>query len=512
MQFARVLQRRGCKTLADNLRANGFDETVAYSHERKRLLQDSYHFADSAEPRDEKFDQRLKVFSSIYDQQELHGECIYALNKELDGAEKAIYRASVQTGKPVKGEQQVQIFNRLKDARSRLLRKYKGIDADLRGDDPELQLRAKDYLYHIQNGGGDTRWDYNRAAHLHYGTTLQGTQEDVEQVAADNEMSGLPDAEPDILNTIDELGFIERDEFAILRREVGEEAADEFITNLTQARREVVKKRLQTVQERARLHQLEKRILNQEYKTVFDIHYRSEAKAEKARSRLQETTEKEEILKQLENELSLDGSEGFNAETHEMQAEAKKRRMDKIRERRAAEGIPKPKGETSSWGKTTGLVQNTRSFVDPDWWELATADPTAKRSFRNTLKRDVRSMRHRDNEIVSSRNEVADEMLSAMDQFNKHRSRNFDRGFASGYSLEYNDPRLNEPDNMKVQMQFPGSAFATGTSLKDAGIKLPSASKHHLDIYDEWNEDVANTFGRDGQKAPVRKDVFPPTA
>ena len=502
----RALQRRGCKQLADNLRANGFDETIAYSHERKRLLEDKYHYADSAETRDENFDQRLKVYGAIYDKQQLNGDCINCLNKELDNAENSIYRAAVQTGEAIKGEEQVKIFHRLKDARARLLRKYKGVDADLRSDDPELQLRAKDYLFYIQHGG-ENRWDYQRAAHLHYGTTLQGTQEDVDQVAADNEMSGLPDAETDLLNTIDELGFLERDEFAMLRREVGEEAADEFITNLTEARRAVVKKRLQSVQERARLHHLEKKILNQEYKTVFDIKYKSQQAVDKAATFLKSKQDKAEILQQLENEISLDGEEGFNTESHSMRAEVRKHRMDVIKKRRAAEGTPTPKAETSKWGSTTGLVQHTRNFVDPDWWELASTDPMAKRNFKKSLKRDVRSMRHHDKDIVASRNEVADEMLSSMDQFNKHRLRNFDRGFASSYSLEYDDPRLNEPSNVDVQMKFPDAAFASGDTLRREGIEEPEVDKNIRQIYDEWRDEQTELFNQDVRR--VREDVFP---
>ncbi|KAJ9439764.1 hypothetical protein DIPPA_56682 [Diplonema papillatum] len=452
------LQRRWCsKELADNMRRAGIDPTVAFHEERKRFLKEEYHYPDTAAPTDALFNQRLKVYQKVHESQEMDGTCRFLLAKEVEQAEKKIYEMAVRSGKALGANEQVSIVRRVQEARARLTRRYTALDADLRSGDEHLERRARDYLTRVNAGQAANKWDYGRAAHGRYTAELQGSPQAEELEKASNEMDGRPDATASELNVFEEVGFLEKDEFAMLRREVGEELADEFITNLQKTRSEVVRKRLSHVADRARLHSLEKKMVLQEYRTVFDQQLWFSRRQERAHEFVEEAIRDREELDAFENERNLSGAEGLNSATHTMAAEARQKRMDTLKAHRekSAGGEDRSQGAGGPvyWEETVGLIRNPRNFVDPDWWELATESPGTKRSYNEALRRDVRIL-SKDKSVldpVVSRQKAADSVLQAMESFNDFRKDNFSKGYPKSQVLPYDDPRHNEPVNHHIE-------------------------------------------------------------
>eukprot|EP01059_Diplonema_ambulator_P028033 TRINITY_DN46740_c0_g1_i1.p1 TRINITY_DN46740_c0_g1~~TRINITY_DN46740_c0_g1_i1.p1 ORF type:complete len:516 (+),score=180.25 TRINITY_DN46740_c0_g1_i1:53-1600(+) len=452
-------QRRGNKEVADRMRKHGLDETVCFHEERKRFLDDRYHFKDFDGQRDAKFDRRLDVFQKMYEDQEMDGGCRFMMNKEQEAAESKIYQLAVRAGRPISQEEHVRIHARIEEAKKRIIRKYKGIDADLRSGDEYCVRRAQEYLHHVNSGGAENKWDYARAAHKRLQASLKGTPKDEKRAAADNEMEGRPDADGSVLSMFDEVGFMEKDEFAMLRREVGEEIADEYVVNLQKAREEVARKRLQHVSDRTKLNQLEKKMVLQEYQTVFDGGFKMNRRAQSAAETFAYTKANVKEYEQFENEHSLSGEGDLNRSSHDMVARMRKKRLEIIKDRN--KGKPAPEVGSSFWESTAGQVQNPeKGFVDPDWWELATDDPRLRRHYMQALKRDAREARKGD-DSVTLRKQTGDDILAAMEDFNNFRKDNFTRGYSKSQVLAYNDPRTNEPRNDHIEDAL-GISIVTG--------------------------------------------------
>ena len=425
------------------MRAAGIDETTAFHEERKRFAKEGYHYRDGSQPQDEAFNRRLSIFKKVYEDQEMDGTCRYLLAKEVEAAEAHVYEMAVRTAKPVVGEFRNTVLNRIEEARSRLLRRYKGLDADLRSGDPHLEKEAKEYLKHVSVGGAKDRWNYSAAAHERYGAQLQGGPQAEREVEAQAEIDGKPNATPDILKTFEQIGFLEREEFGMLRAEVGEEVADEFITNLQKTRTEIVNKRLKRISDQTKLNQLEKKLVLQEYNQVFNTGNVYAKRVEYSDKLAEDLAARGQIYDDFVRERDLDGDEALNEDTFKMQAEVRARRAAMIQQRRkarAARGESEGEGaETQErassglselYGATAGLVQNPRNFVDPDWWALATDNPHARRNYVKQHRKDVRTVMRDAASKADSSTAVADQILGAMEDFKDFRKDNYTRGYS----------------------------------------------------------------------------------
>eukprot|EP01064_Diplonema_japonicum_P023246 TRINITY_DN33689_c0_g1_i1.p1 TRINITY_DN33689_c0_g1~~TRINITY_DN33689_c0_g1_i1.p1 ORF type:complete len:498 (+),score=156.16 TRINITY_DN33689_c0_g1_i1:31-1524(+) len=486
-------QLRGHKELADKMRAHGIDETVAFHEERKGLLEEKYHYRDYTGDKDPRFDKRLDVYQQIYEEQEMDGGCRYMMQKEQEAAEDKIYKMAVRRGEPIGPEEHVRIAARIEEAKARVLRRYKGIDADLRSGDPYCEQKAKEYLQHVAVDGAQHKWDYARAAHKRYQASLLGTQEDERRVKADNEMEGRPDADGETLAAFDNVGFMEQDEFDMLRREVGEEIADEYVVNIQKAREEVARKRLQHVSDRKKLNQLEKKMVLQEYKTVFENGYKEHRRRDGAAQNLSESLARTKEYEDFENEHSLSGEHDLNRQSHEMMASMRQKRAEVIKNRNKGKPMPEV---NAYWEATAGSVQNpTRGFVDPDWWELATDDPRLKRHYREAMRQDARQVR-KETDAVTLRKQAGDDVLAAMESFNDHRKDTFSRGYSKSQVLAYDDPETNEPRNKHIE-DFLGTSVATG---------LPREREFTRESLLRWEYEVAaarrNSSGKRGTELP----------
>eukprot|EP01061_Rhynchopus_euleeides_P022239 TRINITY_DN36237_c0_g1_i1.p1 TRINITY_DN36237_c0_g1~~TRINITY_DN36237_c0_g1_i1.p1 ORF type:complete len:545 (+),score=182.02 TRINITY_DN36237_c0_g1_i1:100-1635(+) len=456
--------------MADKMRAAGIDETVAFHEERKRVLKEPYHYPDAGHDQDDKFNRRLDVFQRVYESQEMDGTCRYVMNKEADDAEQKIYSLAVRSGKPVVGEHRVTVMNRINEARARIIRRYKGLDADLRSGDPYLADKAKEYLRHVSIGAAKDRWDHAKSAHKKYAAQLQGSPAAEKEEEARNEIEGRPAAEDEVMRTFEEVGFLEKEEFGMLRRELGQEAADEFIENLQRTRSEVVARRLRTISNHTKLHQLEKQLVLQDYKKVYNMNNKYKVRTDFAKQHLDDYEKNGEAYEQFMRERDMSGHDGLNHEAQTMAAEVRQRRAELLKKRREERQQQQEDGDTASptpspayerghteavWNSTAGLVQNPRSFVDPDWWELATDNPRTKRAYTQALRRDARLVtRDRaagQTSAVVSRQDAADKVLNAMEQFSDFRKDNYTRGYSRSQVLAYDDKVTHEPRNDFIQ-------------------------------------------------------------
>eukprot|EP01063_Lacrimia_lanifica_P036638 TRINITY_DN7325_c0_g1_i1.p1 TRINITY_DN7325_c0_g1~~TRINITY_DN7325_c0_g1_i1.p1 ORF type:complete len:513 (+),score=214.72 TRINITY_DN7325_c0_g1_i1:83-1621(+) len=460
---ARVQARHCHRARAAQMREAGIDATVAFHEERKALVQEEYAYPDTREVRDGKFDARLETFQEIYEAQEMDGTVRYLMQKEVDLAEAKIYEMAVRSGRVLKHENQVKIHQRVEESRARLVRRYKGLDADLRSGDETLAHRAKVYLDRVGAQATENRWDHARAAHQRWGAELQGTPQQQAKLKAENEINGLPDATADTLKQFQEGGFLEREEFGMLRREVGEEVADEFVTKLQKARAEVTQKRLKALADRTKLHQLEKQLVLQEHKTVFDTDWRMKERKDTSAAYQDQADFAEEDIETFVRERDISGEEGLNTETHEMTAEVRRQRMEILKAQR--EGQEVPEYRPHHFNSTTGLVQNPRNFVDSDWWELASADPNARRSYKHALKRDMRSLKGAA-DAVTARKQTADGVLGAMERFNDFRKDRHNTGYSKSQVLAYDDYFTNEPLNTHVE-QVLGKQMLRNDATRD---------------------------------------------
>ena len=431
-----LLQRRykGGVDVGEMRRA-GISETTCFHEERKRLLEEPYHYADGGVRQDQPFNKRLDVFQEVYEGQEMDGTCRYLMNAEADAAEKKIYEMAVRSARPVVGAHRVVVMRRIEDARSRILRRYKGLDADLRCGDAHLEGKAEEYLRQVSIGLAKGRWDFAKAAHKTYAAQLQGSPKAEKEAEARAEIEGVASAEPDVLRTFEEVGFLEKEEFGMLRAELGEEAADEFIEGLQKTRAEVVAKRLQAISNQTKLNQLEKQLVLQDYKQVFSAANKYDFRKERGERILKDAEDNEAQYDSFMRERDMSGEEALNQDTHDMAADVRQRRAELLRQRREQQATESDTTSTrgataAAWEGTAGLVQKTRSFVDPDWWELATDNPQTKRAYNKALKRDARAVRPGKENAVQERKDAADSVLDAMESFSDFRKDNFTRGYS----------------------------------------------------------------------------------
>eukprot|EP01062_Namystynia_karyoxenos_P053538 TRINITY_DN4340_c0_g5_i1.p1 TRINITY_DN4340_c0_g5~~TRINITY_DN4340_c0_g5_i1.p1 ORF type:complete len:581 (+),score=200.93 TRINITY_DN4340_c0_g5_i1:72-1745(+) len=420
---------------------------------RERLVSEEYHYPDSKVERDPAFDRRLAVYQKLYESQEMDGRVRWCMQKEIDAAQREVGRMTIREAKPLVKEQRVTLEQRLEEARARIVRHYKGVDADLRSGEPGRMHRAEHQLKRVTVLLDDDRWDYAAAAHRRLGAELQGPPGEAERVEAQNEIDGSPDADPAVLAAFETGGFGEKEEFAMLRREVGEEAAEELHSKLQQNRDEIVRRRLKHTSDWIKLNQLEKKMVLDEYRTLFDGHHMMASRQDFARKHLADAKVNQAKYNEFEARHALDAEAGLNDAALRRLAALRARRASVLRERQAAAEGGAESGEAPSaprrprvhWESTTGLVHNPRQFVDADWWELAGEDPAARHAYAQRLREDVRSLRGPPDPVSARAAEAA---VTARDAqaFADFRRSKFDRGYSSSQVLHY-EGDTGEPAN-----------------------------------------------------------------
>eukprot|EP01065_Artemidia_motanka_P016280 TRINITY_DN20000_c0_g1_i1.p1 TRINITY_DN20000_c0_g1~~TRINITY_DN20000_c0_g1_i1.p1 ORF type:complete len:521 (+),score=162.99 TRINITY_DN20000_c0_g1_i1:64-1626(+) len=412
--------------------------------DHEHLTKEEYHYPDSSLPRNHEFDRRLAVYRRAYEPQEMDGRVRWALQKELDAAERQIGQLVIRMAEPLRGQKRVEYEQRIESAKKLLTRYYRQVDSDLRSGEESRVARAEHQLKLASVMNDDDRFDWGAAAHRRYGAELQGSPGAEERLKAQEEVDGQPHADAEILNMHESMGFLEEDEFGMLRREVGEEATNALATSLRKNRDDIVRRRLKHMSDYIRLSQLERRMAVAESAAVHSPDSTAERRAMVMDSALKNARQAQPYIDAFEASHSLDGAADLNQKAHEMRQEERRQRAKIIAERRAKRPAEQREKAKVYWEDSAGMVHNPKHFVDADWFELASDDPSARNAFAKRLRRDVRTLQG-DADVLAQRESAAESVLSDADAFNAFRKEHFDRGYSRSQVLKQDDSSGVDP-------------------------------------------------------------------